>query len=340
METIVTRTATPVVTYRGADLTEHVVGFAYTDHAESALDELRIDLQDRDRIWQGSWYPGKAEKISAKIVCKDWFAQGDSLQLDCGTFEISNIKISGPPSLVTISAVSAKVSRSARTQKKTKGWEDVDLKTIAQHVAGEAGLTLGWDGQNINYQRVDQRNEGDLPFLKRLCDEAGNSVKVAGEKLLVYEGKKWDEREPSGTITEGAEWIENYDLDSDTHDRYQACEVSYWDSDLKEQISAKYSPPEAPATGEILKINSKVRDRGQAERIAKNTLRRKNRAEVKGTLTLTGDPRRMATQVLNVAGYGAYDGRYFVDQAEHVLDPNEGGFGYQTILTIRKVLGY
>jgi hypothetical protein len=323
--------------YRGVDLGEHCLLADYTDHAHGQLDELCAHLEDRDRKWQGPWRPAKSEVVRAVIHCHDWFVPGDHLVLNCGEFEIQGICLSGPPDTVEIRAVSRRVSRNAQAQKKSKGWENVDLKAIAGAVAANAGLALAWEGNNPFYEREDQREESDMAFLRRLCLDAGNSIKIADSQLIVYSGKSFDQRGPHGQIKRGETWLIDYRFEAQSFDKYRGCEVSYWHPDLRLMIKGACFPADAPPTGEVLKINQEVKTEAEANALAASNLRRKNRSEVKADFTLMGDPRLRATQVQEVKGFGKYDGRYFVDEARQTVD---GSGGYTTALKARKVISY
>lgn len=333
----VARTARLELSYRGVDLAEHCVRAEYIDHAQGAQDELTATLEDRDQRWQGSWMPAKGDQVAAAILCRDWLAPGDSWRLDCGAFEIGEITLNGPPDMVEIRATSTRVSANARNQKKTKPWEDVSLMHIAGAVAERAGLALHWEANDRHYERVDQREEADLAFLRRLALDAGNSVKPVDEKLIVYAGRDWDARPASASLTRGQDGIRTYRFRSATHDLYRGCVCTYWHPDLKEYLVGEFMPPGAPPTGELLRVNQPVKDLAEAQELARNTLRKKNRVEVNCDLELMGDPRRRATQVLALSGWGHFDGHYFVDQCRHSLD---GQGGMVTNLDLRKVLDY
>lgn len=323
--------------YRGVNLAEYAVHCEYTDHADGAGDELCVRLEDRDLKWQGPWMPAKGEQVTAAIVCLDWPAPGEHWWLDCGSFGIGEIDLKGPPDMVEIKAVSIKPSGNARTQRKSKAWEGVDLRTIAAHTADKAGLQLHFDGASPVYDRIDQRQEADLKFLERLATEAGNSVKVAHEKLVVYSGEKWEQRGPHGTLIRGEDWIKNYHFSAGVHDNYRKAKLTFWHPELKEWIVGSFVPPNAPPTGEVLRLNSPVKDQAEAIAKAKSRLRAKNRHEVKADIVVVGDPRRRATQVMAVQGFGHFDGNYFIDKAGHQIDRQQG---FETTLHMRKVLPY
>ncbi len=333
----VARKAKLELIYRGVDLGEHSVRAEYVDHAQGTLDELCLTLEDRDRRWQGPWWPGKGDTVVAGIQCFDWWQPGDRPRLSCGAFEISEVTLSGPPDKVDVRAASVKVKRNARTQRKSRAWEHTSLKAIAGDIAERAGMALMWDGADRVYERVDQREESDLAFLRRLCKDTGNELKLSQEKLIVYEGRSWDQRGPHGRLVRGEERIKSYRFASATHDLYRGCVVTYWHPKRKEHLKGEFFPPDAPQTGEVLRINKPVESLKEAQDLARHSLRKKNRWEVRADVTLVGDPRRRAAQVLALVGFGNFDGCYFVDEVHHSIDSRGG---YETSLTMRRVVRY
>ena len=73
-----------------------------------------------------------------------------------------------------------------------------------------------------------------------------------------------------------------------------------------------------------------------AQQLAKNKLRKANKHENTGSLTLVGDPRLVAGVTLTLVNFGAFDGKYIVEKARHKV-----GGGYTLQIELRKCLdGY
>jgi phage protein D len=337
MEGQIARSAVFKLLYKGADIGGHCVHAEYADYADGTMDEITVNLEDRDKNWQGPWLPEKGAEVSAVIQCFDWWQPGDRPSLSLSGMQIGEIKLTGPPDQVTIQASAIKVRSNARTQRKTVGFEKVTLHHIAAHVAGKAQLKLNWMGKDQFYDRVDQREESDMAFLKRLCRGTGNSIKTIDDTLFVYAAGTWELRPAQATLTRGEERIKTYRFETGTHDKYRGCVVTYTNPETKETITGSFFPPGAPATGEILRVNRHVRDLAHANRLARDCLRRKNRWEVLAEIVLVGDVRRRATHVLALQGFYNFDGNYVTDEARHVLD---GNGGYETYLTLRKLVQY
>ena len=112
------------VTIGGHDATDalapSLLSATYTDNAAGKADEVRLDLHDRDGKWLGEWAPKKGTEVSMRILCTDWFGPGQDASLNCGSFKVDEVEYSGPPTKVSIKAVSAALTDGLRETKKTQ----------------------------------------------------------------------------------------------------------------------------------------------------------------------------------------------------------------------------
>jgi len=324
--------------YEGKDITkdveDYVVSLVYTDYAHGKSDSLEVTFEDRDRLWQSSWFPEKGAKLKAEIVLTNWNGSGTK-KLPCGVFTIDEVELNGPPDRVNVKAVSALVTTALRLEKHTKAYENTSLRQIANDIAGRHGLQLFFEGEDVQFKRIDQREESDLAFLKRISEANGFYVKVAEEKLILYESKTFDSRPPVLTLKRGESQIKNYRFSSKAFEVYKACEVKYWDAEKKEVLTYRFEPEDAPEVGHVLKINERVESRAEAEKRAKAELRKKNRNELTAEITLLGNPSLSAGLNIRLEGFGVYDGVYAIETARHEVSQ-----GYTTTIKLRKVLTY
>lgn len=333
------REASLQVTYQSRDISasiaRFITGFEYTDHSDGKADDLQITLEDHDQRWKSGWYPAKGARISARIVTT---VDGKRGFLDCGVFEVDEIESAGFPERITLKAASAAVSKSIRAEKKTVAWESLTLQEIVAKLAAAHGLSAYYNAPAVPFSRIDQRGESDLSFLSRICTENGLSLKVSGEKLIVFDGKDFEAKGSSFTVSRLDRGLESFRFTDKAHDIYRACEVSYQDPGAKGDKTYLFTPAPGPATGEILKINKRVESLAAAQRVAKAELRKKNKGEVKGAFTLVGNPGMVAGLNIDAAGFGVYDGKYFIEEAAHRY-ARDGG-GYTVSLSVHRELGY
>lgn len=320
-----------------AAIAPFVVSVSYTDHAHGKADDLRIVMEDVDGRWRGAWFPDKGATVRGELRCLDWFSPGVHHTLPMGVFTIDEIDLAGPPAVLSMKAVSAFTTKPLRLEKKTRAWESVALGTITREIAAGHGLAAYFDLEaDPVFARVDQREESDLSFLSRICTENGCHLKAAEEKLIVYSGKNYDARPAVATLSRADAGLKAYAFSSKAHEVYRACRVTYSDPETKTERDYTFTPPDSIASGHVLKVNTRVESLAAAQKTAVSALRKKNKNEVTGTLTLSGRPDLLAGCNIAVAGFGLYDGKYAVDEAGHVRD----GSGYQTTLKVRKVLSY
>ena len=327
--------------YEGQDISRDIEGmvlsFSFTDHAHGQADDLELVLENRAGLWGGDWWPAEGDRVKAVIVCTNWDEPLDRIEMPCGEFSVDGICLTGPPDTVVIRGVSSFTDSAIRQETKTKAWENTNLGAIAQEIAGTHGLELYWDAENVDLKRVDQRDESDLAFLKRLCEENGYNIKVSGSLLIIYEGDTYEGGDAAVTLIRGENRILNYEINSAAHGTYRACEVSYQDPKTKKVQSYTFTPENAPEQGPILKINEKVDSQAEAEKRAKAALREKNKGQVTGSFELTGTPALAGGTVIEIEGFHSFDGNYLVEEARHTLDR---GAGYKTSVSFRNLLEY
>ncbi len=223
-----------------ADLAPDLLSLTFTDKsgAKGETDDLQVVISDRDRLWQDAWCPQRGHTMQASIVCTDWFALGDCLELPCGAFEVDEVEFeAGETDTVTIKGVPAAVKTSLAGQKKTRAWNSATLETIAGDIAREAGLTLLYRGDAISLQRVEQRQEQDLAFLHRIGGEHGCRVKVSSRQIVVYSGSGADGLEPV-TLDRGN--TGSFRGKITTAEVYSSCTVTFTDP------AAAATPPASP----------------------------------------------------------------------------------------------
>ncbi len=327
------------LTYDGRDISRDISGFlidfSYTDYIGGKADDLQITVENRAGLWSGSWFPGKGAMLTASI--KSSLCGKDSI-LKCGVFAVDEITAQGPPDTVTIKAVSSLTAKAFKRVNKSRPWQSITLKTIMNDIATEHSLGAFFQAsEDPQYIRLDQKEESDLAFLNRICRENDLSLKVSDEKIIIFEGKQLEQVAPVRIVEKGVSDLSRYTLKSKTFDVYRACEITYMDPTEKAEKTFTFTPPGAPDVGQVLKLNRRVESLAQAERVAMGSLKRKNQEEITGNFDLMGDTVLLAGLTHAVNGFGAFDGKYIIDEARHSSDKDGG---YSTAIKSRKVLGW
>jgi len=228
------RSVSVAVKYKGTNITQdlkkYVMDFSYTDSPSGEVDTITLNLDDRDRKWTKQWNPQNGDRLIAEISVTDWDKAGHKAKLNCGAFEVDSIDLTGPPHVAAINALSVPQSGSpAMREKRTKSWEKVKLRAIAQEVANRAKLKLVYSVKvNPTYERQDQTEESDFSFLQKICVDEGIAVKVSGSSLVLYDEAEHEKRPPALTIEYGKTPVISYKFThSSATTAYSACIVTY-----------------------------------------------------------------------------------------------------------------
>lgn len=314
------------------DLTGHLISVDYEDKAEGASDEVSITLHDVDGLWKGDWYPKKCDTLQVSIGY-------DTQLMDCGTFEIDEIELSGPPDTVSIRGLAAGISKAVRT-KKSKGYDNQTLKQIAEKVAGENGLTVEGTVPDIKFTRITQHRETDLSFLKRISYEYGCLFSVRDKKLIFT--SVFDIHKANKVAEIDRTEMSSYSFKDKAVNVYQKAVVKFHNpTDNKVQSAdVPYSYVgedfEQPAAKDTYEIRTKAETKPQAEQKAKAAIVKSLTKQFEGRITVPGNPLLVAGNNINVNGLGNLSGKYHIETSHHTI--TRGG-GYVTTINLKKVAG-
>lgn len=346
----------------GKDVTESLMpdllSFSYADKETNEADEISITLKDPTGKWASRWKPDGGEIVKAYINKGTTMHKG--LELYCGKFYVDSLRVSGAPRVFEMRAVSIPLNKPIRKKLKTRAWEKQDLKSIASTIAKEAEVELLFDSEeNPSFDRQDQSKESDLKFLSRLCEDAGLSIKLTDDKLVIFDQGSYEKKPSVKTLTLGTSDILSWDFESAQSETYKSCTVSYRDPKKKQKGSAggynidkawaevkygkkgenpavmtyTYVDPEADENGQDYELKKRATSVAEAKRLAKAKLRQLNKRRVTGSMTLIGDVTLVAGVVITCKGFGSFDGKFIIEEAAHDVSSS----GYVTSLTLRRV---
>lgn len=330
-----------------------LLSFSYEDKETNEADEISLTLKDPTGKWAGTWKPEGGEVIRAYIAVGNTSgAKGPELY--CGKFYVDSLRTSGSPRVFEMKAISIPLNKPIRRKLVTKAWEKKNLKGIAQEIATKAGIRTFFDAQdNPTYDRQDQKAESDLKFLSRLCEDAGLSLKMTDERIVIFDQASYEKQKPIKTLTLGLSDILSWDFEGQQSDTYKSCTVTWRDPKQKKQgqaggysteydieatsnpavMSYTYIDPEADDNGQEYKVKRRANSIDEAKRIAKATLRKLNLRKVTGNLSVVGDTFLIASRVIALKGFGAFDGNFIIERASHSVSSS----GYTTSITVRRV---
>ena len=328
------------------DLQPYLKGVSYTDNLSGEADDLQLTLEDKEGLWQSTWFPDRGATLDVSVKLINW--QGiDEQTVRLGLFEIDEITSQGVPSEVQVKAVSVPDDNSLRGKERTRSWEKAELKKIASDIATGAELALVYDVEDYNptIDRAEQTEQSDLSFLYKLCADHGLALKICNKQVVIFDEAKYETADAvmvllkPGVITTSkltkVDKLKSYSLRSKIRDIYKACHVKYQGGKKKAKIETTFTDPNK-TKGKTLEVNEQVKSIAEAERLAKKKLREKNCEEFTGSFSFLGKPELLAAVNVQLEGYGAFDGKYIITKATHDISN-----GYTTNIDVRRCLnGY
>lgn len=267
-------------------------------------------------------------KISVMIIRRNWLGDGKDDVLDCGEFELDGLEASAPPSTVTIKATALPYRLNVRQTEKTKAWESYTLHGIAEEIANQSGIAfMDISVRSPKFiERVEQKDETDAAFLKRICDKYGVSLKFSTNIMILYD---------AGSIATDTVIFDGNSVESTRYKlsagkartEYQSCRVSYTSPKTGAVISGTAYidgyDPEDPANTQ-LEIKANCATNADAQEYAEVRLRLANKYAKTVTLTVPGAIYVVAGGKAQIKNYGSWSGMYTVLSVEHSVD--DGGF--------------
>lgn len=325
------------IEYRGvnisADVSNDLARFSFTDNESGTADDIEIQLQDREGKWIREWFPALGDKIVAKIQHTD--LTGKTQVLNCGTFLLDEFENNGSDSgsIVSFKAASIPQNNTIRNTKKNRAWESVRLSEIASDVAKNGNLSLNFASKvDPLFDRRTQNNTSDLGFLRQLCQEIELCIKIKNESIVIFEREQTEQNDPIATLVFGTDDVISWRFNTQNHDTASESIVEYTDPKTGKKIKHT-EKDDTVTTGKQIKTVQRVENQAEAQRIAKAKLKNKNRKKVTANITVRGDIKFVAGNVVEVVGFGRFDGKYYIDSATHNIEN-----GYQIPLELSSVL--
>ena len=336
------------------DIMPDLLSFSYSDKETNEADEISLALKDTQGKWAGSWKPDGGESVRVYIIPGS--TQKKYEQLYCGRFYVDSLSAAGNPRTCELRAVSIPLNKPIRKKLKSRAWEKQTLKSIASKICNESGISLLFDSEhNPSYDRQDQKQESDLKFLSRLCEEEALSIKVTDNQLVIFSQESYESKPPIATLRLGKSDILSWSFESSQSEQYKSVTIKYRDPKKKTKGSAggydmdlqkvkkdkvndavltyTYTDPTVGEDGQEFALKKRATSIADAKRLARAKLRSLNNRHIRGSMSIMGDVSMLAGCVIRCAGFGSFDGNFIIEQATHTVD----GSGYKTDLSLRRV---
>lgn len=287
------------------DLENFLIGVTYQDKLSGESDVIEVTLQDALHTLINN-LPPRGSKLNVSFN-----------DLDFGEFEIDEINLSAPPSVMRVKANSISQNSGLNQTDESKSWEKVLLSRIARDIADASGVELFYETDyDPEINRAEQGEQSRLSFLQNLCDDNGLCLKVSDQTLIIFEEKALEDMPAKVSLT----WtdITRFDAKATLTEVYKDCQVNYREGQQDKNFSATVTDPTKTA-GRTLKINKRVNSQAEAERLARHKLREKNKEEFSVTLTLPLNLKLLAGVTFQLEGFGAFDSKWIVDESSHTV---------------------
>ena len=198
-------------------------------------------------------------------------------------------------------------------------------------LAAKNGLSLYMDSAGHGLiERVEQVEQSDLEFMKSLCEDYGQEVKIQASRVIVYDTEEAEQKGSVAEITREDKRLISWKFSTKTAKTYKGAKVKYHDPVKNEDYEAEDEDDSQEGSEEWLEIHERVESQGEAQRVAHKRLHEANRREITGSIVLIGDVRFLAGVNITLSDFGAFSGKYSITKASHKVDTS----GYTTTLEL------
>jgi phage protein D len=328
------------VSYNGGDVREFVEKIEITEELEGSSDSVSMTLNNYDLRWYNEWRPVLGDYVDVSLGYRDEaFTSPVRFEVDEPTYKIA-------PDVMELKGQATPITSSLR-QNYSNAFEQWTLPELAAFVAEKHGLEVVGTIPEIMFDRVTQKNEKDLAWLRKLALRYGVIFKVEScERLVFATEEELERRPPVYVITRNMlspDGSTSFKVQST--DTYKMARCDYKDPKTNEWLflEVETTNPEV-RTDDVLRVTGERHE--NAEHLALRTreaLRKANSTLVEATFNVEGEVYWRAglniwlptepDEFGNLIG-----GKYQVRRVRHTLVP-EGGRkqGWRSELSARKV---
>lgn len=313
-----------------ADVSADMISCTYNDKVSGEADEIEIVLSDADSKWQNEWYPQKGATLTVTISI-------NNKQLACGTFQLDEIKLAGPPDEVTIKGIGSGFQQKTRT-KRSHAHENKTLSQIVWSIAARIGYTVIGTLENVKINRSTQHRESDLHYLNRLALMYGYNFSVKDKQLIFVKQIELEGRNASLSLDKSD--VDGYDFSDKTSNIFSGTTIKFHNPNTNKVIestrNATFQQQDANYTNNLdtLEIRQKVENEEQANIQAQAAIHRKVSAQQTGNITCEGNVLLVSGNNVELTGFGNFSGVWHILTASHTVD---SGAGYACSVELKRI---
>lgn len=321
------------INYEGKDITdqinEYLKNFTYEDIASGESDRISITMHDINMQWMDAWMPDKGNRMKGYLILHNWETDNTVDRLCCGEFELDDMSFSGRPLSCVLGAVSIPRDKAFSTQLRTKTWENISVRQIAQEIAGRASVELYYEADDIVIEILEQNEQTDCAFLYSVCKDYGLAMKVYSNKIIIFDEEIYENRLSVCSIDESD--MSSWTYKSTMAGTYTGANIRFVDSNNGEEYTVCIG-----SGNRILEINENVDSIADAERKGIAKLKNENKKAITLTVSIKANTKILASSCVDITGLGSkINGKYYVDKAN---TSKSGNGACNTKLTMHRVV--
>lgn len=301
-----------------ADIRGDVMSLSYTDSAADTSDSMSLAISARDSKWLNGWLPDKNAALVLSLITRSWEWQGDSLERDCGTMVIDSLSFQDSPDKLNIKAVARPNGTDFHERNREYTWKNTSIKRIGQTIAERYELGFGMDAEDVEID-VKEQDDTDSAFLQDLLETYGLVLKVYAQRIWIYDREACKTRESAARIDRSQMTRGSFSWETTLAGSYTGGIFTY--TNQQKKVDIKVQIGEGPR---MLKLNQYASSEADARRQLEAAIANANHSMTQISFSTMGNLRLAATHCIDVTGWGAPDGKYFIDQVTHKLSRSGG----------------
>ena len=310
-------------------LNDRVEEITITDSAVGEGDTVDITVADKDRKMISNYYPGTDDMIDCSI--RLYNSKKKTGVIGSQSFHIDQIGYSDYPSKMTLRGIAIPKNSTFAKTPQTKTWTNMAMKNIVENICGKYHLPLFYENGSFNsfIKKVEQSNATDLSFLFNLCQTYGNGMKIYSDKLVVFSEEQYEKKAVVRKITHSDIIDGSFSARFNLIRQYTGYEYEYDEGSVHWTRSAFFiTKPEIVISVGQCENNTDGILKGQAK------VNEANRDLQIVNFDIVGDPKMISTATFELSGYGALDGKYYVNK---VVNKYSASSGFTQEIEARKI---
>ncbi|MFA7085430.1 MAG: contractile injection system protein, VgrG/Pvc8 family [Aliarcobacter sp.] len=298
------------VVVNGKDMTQTInqnaSKISFHDEDGTSSDDIRLSVEGSFRR------PAYGDEI------KLWIGDENAMMF-CGTFAVQNSKVSvSNGSKIEISATGVDFSSGTKV-KRNKSYENISIKQVVTQIAKKQELKVECDYDDLYVVHIEQSNESDLHFLKRLASDY-NALFAIKNNTLIFKQKVKGDKKSDGLprYSLNIKDISSYDIENTNKQKYNSCTASWHDTKENKQKSVTVGDGEP-----VKHIKGSYQNEADAKSKAQAALQKASSQTKVGNISCAGFV-CYAGGVLNLSGTVEDDGEYHIKSVNHDIDTTAG----------------